>query len=77
MAAKKLYESFSKTRIDEMQRWGAMKQTGVSLRKSSQLGSLAEPLNSSPSLMAYPKNLLFSRMPFLKIDEASPIDDLR
>ncbi|XP_057475597.1 pyruvate dehydrogenase (acetyl-transferring) kinase, mitochondrial-like [Actinidia eriantha] len=39
MAAKKLYESFSKTLIDEVQRWGAMKQTGVSLRYMMEFGS--------------------------------------
>ncbi|GFZ13834.1 pyruvate dehydrogenase kinase [Actinidia rufa] len=39
MAAKKLYDSFSKTLIDEVQRWGAMKQTGVSLRYMMEFGS--------------------------------------
>ncbi|XP_059632032.1 pyruvate dehydrogenase (acetyl-transferring) kinase, mitochondrial [Cornus florida] len=39
MAAKKLYESFSKSLIDEVQRWGGMKQTGVSLRYMMEFGS--------------------------------------
>ncbi|PSS02794.1 [Pyruvate dehydrogenase (acetyl-transferring)] kinase [Actinidia chinensis var. chinensis] len=39
MAAKKLSESFSKRLIDEVQRWGAMKQTGVSLRYMMEFGS--------------------------------------
>lgn len=39
MAAKKLYDSFSKTLIDEVHRWGAMKQNGVSLRYMMEFGS--------------------------------------
>uniref|UniRef100_A0A5B6ZPN8 Protein-serine/threonine kinase n=1 Tax=Davidia involucrata TaxID=16924 RepID=A0A5B6ZPN8_DAVIN len=39
MAAKKLYESFSKSLIDEVHRWSAMKQTGVSLRYMMEFGS--------------------------------------
>ncbi|GAB4825638.1 hypothetical protein Ancab_008512 [Ancistrocladus abbreviatus] len=39
MAAKKLCESFSKTLIDEVQRWGSMKQTGVTLRYMMEFGS--------------------------------------
>ncbi|KAF5464867.1 pyruvate dehydrogenase (acetyl-transferring) kinase, mitochondrial-like isoform X2 [Juglans microcarpa x Juglans regia] len=39
MAAKKLCESFSKRIIDEVQRWGCMKQTGVSLRYMMEFGS--------------------------------------
>ncbi|XP_052206124.1 pyruvate dehydrogenase (acetyl-transferring) kinase, mitochondrial-like isoform X2 [Diospyros lotus] len=45
MAAKKLYESFSKSLIDEVQRWGAMKQTGVSLRYMMKFGSRPTPRN--------------------------------
>ncbi|KAF5452187.1 hypothetical protein F2P56_027214 [Juglans regia] len=39
MAAKKLCESFSKSFIEEVQRWGCMKQTGVSLRYMMEFGS--------------------------------------
>ncbi|KAI3739087.1 hypothetical protein L2E82_29478 [Cichorium intybus] len=39
MAAKKLYDSFSKSLIDELHRWGAMKQNGVSLRYMMEFGS--------------------------------------
>ena len=39
MAAKNLYESLSKTMIDEVHRWGSMKQTGVSLRYMLEFGS--------------------------------------
>lgn len=39
MAAKKMYESFPKRLIEEVQRWGAMKQTGVSLRYMMEFGS--------------------------------------
>ncbi|GMH30724.1 hypothetical protein Nepgr_032567 [Nepenthes gracilis] len=41
MAAKikKLTESFSKSLIDEVQRWGSMKQTGVTLRYMMEFGS--------------------------------------
>lgn len=39
MAAKKLYDSFSKTLIDEAHKWGSMKQTGVSLRYMMEFGS--------------------------------------
>lgn len=39
MAVKKLYESFSKALIDEVHAWGAMKQTGVSLRYMMEFGS--------------------------------------
>lgn len=39
MAAKKLYESFSKSLIEEVHRWGAMKQNGVSLRYMMEFGS--------------------------------------
>ncbi|XP_042515454.1 pyruvate dehydrogenase (acetyl-transferring) kinase, mitochondrial-like [Macadamia integrifolia] len=39
MAAKNLYENFSKALIDEVLRWGAMKQTGVSLRYMMEFGS--------------------------------------
>lgn len=39
MAAKKLYDSFSKSLIDEVHRWGAMKQNGVSLRYMMEFGS--------------------------------------
>jgi pyruvate dehydrogenase kinase 2/3/4 len=40
MAAKKLFESsFSKSLIDEVNRWGGMKQTGVSLRYMMEFGS--------------------------------------
>ncbi|KAI3707719.1 hypothetical protein L6452_26348 [Arctium lappa] len=39
MAAKKLYDSFSKALIDEVHRWGAMKQTGVTLRYMMEFGS--------------------------------------
>ncbi|GAY35543.1 hypothetical protein CUMW_016950 [Citrus unshiu] len=39
MAAKKLSETFSKTLIEEVGRWGCMKQTGVSLRYMMEFGS--------------------------------------
>ncbi|KAJ9537132.1 hypothetical protein OSB04_029865 [Centaurea solstitialis] len=39
MAAKKLHDSFSKALIDEVHRWGAMKQTGVTLRYMMEFGS--------------------------------------
>ncbi|CAK9157235.1 unnamed protein product [Ilex paraguariensis] len=39
MAAKKLCESFSKGLIEEVQKWGSMKQTGVSLRYMMEFGS--------------------------------------
>uniref|UniRef100_A0A5B6ZU63 Protein-serine/threonine kinase n=1 Tax=Davidia involucrata TaxID=16924 RepID=A0A5B6ZU63_DAVIN len=39
MATKKMYESFSKSLIDEVHRWRAMKQTGVSLRYMMEFGS--------------------------------------
>ncbi|KAD5507951.1 hypothetical protein E3N88_15654 [Mikania micrantha] len=39
MAAKKLYDSFSKSLLEEVQRWGSMKQTGVSLRYMLEFGS--------------------------------------
>ena len=39
MAAKKACESFSKTFIEEVQKWGCMKQTGVSLRYMMEFGS--------------------------------------
>ncbi|CAK9318434.1 unnamed protein product [Citrullus colocynthis] len=45
MAAKKLYETFSKSLIDEVQKWGCMKQTGVSLRYMMEFGSKPTPKN--------------------------------
>lgn len=39
MAAKKACESFSKGLIEEVHRWGCMKQTGVSLRYMMEFGS--------------------------------------
>lgn len=39
MAAKKACESFSKTLIEEVRKWGCMKQTGVSLRYMMEFGS--------------------------------------
>lgn len=39
MAAKKACESFSKSFIEEVQKWGCMKQTGVSLRYMLEFGS--------------------------------------
>ncbi|KAJ4954747.1 hypothetical protein NE237_011530 [Protea cynaroides] len=45
MATKKLYECFSKALIDEVQKWGAMKQTGVSLRYMTEFGSKASEKN--------------------------------
>ncbi|KAI3459162.1 hypothetical protein Pfo_015825 [Paulownia fortunei] len=39
MAAKKASEGFSKGLIEEVHRWGAMKQTGVSLRYMMEFGS--------------------------------------
>ncbi|KAJ1439999.1 Signal transduction histidine kinase-related protein, C-terminal [Sesbania bispinosa] len=49
MAAKKACESFSKSLIEEVHRWGCLKQTGVSLRYMMEFGS--KPTN---------KNLLIS-----------------
>ncbi|PON64837.1 Nitrogen fixation negative regulator NifL [Parasponia andersonii] len=46
MAAKtKASEAFSKTLIDEVQKWGCMKQTGVSLRYMMEFGSKPTPRN--------------------------------
>ncbi|KAH0730149.1 pyruvate dehydrogenase (acetyl-transferring) kinase, mitochondrial [Solanum tuberosum] len=45
MAAKKLYESFSKELIEEVHRWGSMKQTGVSLKYMMEFGSKPTPRN--------------------------------
>ncbi|KAG9459942.1 hypothetical protein H6P81_004450 [Aristolochia fimbriata] len=39
MAVKKASESFSKALIDEVQKWGGMKQTGVSLKYMMEFGS--------------------------------------
>ncbi|XP_010943866.1 pyruvate dehydrogenase (acetyl-transferring) kinase, mitochondrial [Elaeis guineensis] len=39
MAVKKAAESFSKSLAEEVQRWGAMKQTGVSLRYMMEFGA--------------------------------------
>ncbi|KAI5650979.1 hypothetical protein M9H77_36984 [Catharanthus roseus] len=39
MAAKKLQETLSKTLFEEVQKWGSMKQTGVSLRYMMEFGS--------------------------------------
>ncbi|KAL2470211.1 [Pyruvate dehydrogenase (acetyl-transferring)] kinase [Abeliophyllum distichum] len=39
MTAKKAWEGFSKGLIEEVQRWGSMKQTGVSLRYMMEFGS--------------------------------------
>lgn len=39
MAAKKVVENFSKSLIDEVHRWGAWKQTGVTLRYMMEFGS--------------------------------------
>ncbi|KAJ0980011.1 hypothetical protein J5N97_015485 [Dioscorea zingiberensis] len=39
MAAKKASEGFAKVVADEVQRWGSMKQTGVSLRYMMEFGS--------------------------------------
>ncbi|KAF8387714.1 hypothetical protein HHK36_026368 [Tetracentron sinense] len=45
MEAKKLYESFSKALIEEVHRWGCMKQTGVSLRYMMEFGSMPTEKN--------------------------------
>lgn len=39
MAVKKLCESYSKSFIGEVHKWGCMKQTGVSLRYMMEFGS--------------------------------------
>lgn len=39
MAVKKLCESYSKSFLGEVQKWGSMKQTGVSLRYMMEFGS--------------------------------------
>ncbi|KAK9725333.1 hypothetical protein RND81_05G137200 [Saponaria officinalis] len=39
MAAKKAVKSFSKTLIDEVHKWGSLKQTGVTLRYMMEFGS--------------------------------------
>ncbi|MQK21788.1 hypothetical protein EI013_25805, partial [Escherichia coli] len=39
MAVKKACESFSKTLIEDVHRWGCLKQTGVSLRYMMEFGS--------------------------------------
>ncbi|XP_055818508.1 pyruvate dehydrogenase (acetyl-transferring) kinase, mitochondrial isoform X2 [Solanum dulcamara] len=45
MAAKKLYESFSKGLIEDVHKWGSMKQTGVSLKYMMEFGSRPTPRN--------------------------------
>ncbi|XP_061346681.1 pyruvate dehydrogenase (acetyl-transferring) kinase, mitochondrial [Gastrolobium bilobum] len=45
MAAKKACESFSKTLIEEVNKWGCLKQTGVSLRYMMEFGSKPNPKN--------------------------------
>ncbi|PIN03902.1 Dehydrogenase kinase [Handroanthus impetiginosus] len=45
MASKKALEAFSKGLIEEVQRWGALKQTGVSLRYMMEFGSRPTPRN--------------------------------
>ena len=46
MAAKKqACESFSRALIEEVQKWGCMKQTGVSLRYMTEFGSKPTPRN--------------------------------
>ena len=39
MAVKKAAENFSKSLIDEIHKWGSMKQTGVTLRYMMEFGS--------------------------------------
>lgn len=39
MAAKKAWEGFSKRLVEDVQKWGSMKQTGVSLRYMMKFGS--------------------------------------
>lgn len=39
MALKKVTENFSKSLIDEVHKWGSMKQTGVTLRYMMEFGS--------------------------------------
>ncbi|KAJ9546358.1 hypothetical protein OSB04_018901 [Centaurea solstitialis] len=45
MATKKLYDSFSKSLIEEVHRWGAFKQRGVSLRYMLDFGSVPSDRN--------------------------------
>ncbi|CAK7323126.1 unnamed protein product [Dovyalis caffra] len=45
MAAKKACEMLSKSMIEEVQRWGCMKQTGVSLRYMMEFGSIPTERN--------------------------------
>ncbi|KAK6146270.1 hypothetical protein DH2020_020139 [Rehmannia glutinosa] len=45
MAAKKASEGFSKGLMEEVHKWGAMKQTGVSLRYMMEFGSRPTPRN--------------------------------
>ncbi|KAL6519727.1 hypothetical protein OROMI_032621 [Orobanche minor] len=45
MAAKKACEGFSKGLMEQVRRWGAMKQTGVSLRYMMEFGSRPTPRN--------------------------------
>ncbi|KAF5806231.1 putative [Pyruvate dehydrogenase (acetyl-transferring)] kinase [Helianthus annuus] len=45
MATKKLCDSFSKTLIDEVHKWGSMKQMGVSLRCMLDFGSVQSERN--------------------------------
>ncbi|XP_065863943.1 pyruvate dehydrogenase (acetyl-transferring) kinase, mitochondrial [Euphorbia lathyris] len=45
MAAKKACQTFSKSFLEEVQRWGSMKQTGVSLRYMMEFGSQPTPRN--------------------------------
>ena len=45
MAAKKACETLSKSMLVEVQRWGCMKQTGVSLRYMMEFGSIPTERN--------------------------------
>jgi len=45
MAAKKACEMLSKSMFEEVQRWGCMKQTGVSLRYMMEFGSVPTERN--------------------------------
>ncbi|RDX91199.1 [Pyruvate dehydrogenase (acetyl-transferring)] kinase, mitochondrial [Mucuna pruriens] len=57
MAARKACESFSKSLLEEVHRWGCLKQTGVSLRYMMEFGSKRTDKNSLISAQFLHKEL--------------------
>ncbi|KAL2548800.1 [Pyruvate dehydrogenase (acetyl-transferring)] kinase [Forsythia ovata] len=55
MTAKKAWEGFSKGLIEEVQRWGSMKQIGISLRYMTEFRSVRDwYLDSFSDLRSFP-----------------------